>query len=221
MSLVGFAKSNKGLEFGWAQPDDQDQFYQRLSRNLRLIDAQLHNQWAHDSDKSLALSFAFFGGVISGESAWLIIADGKVGLTDDATNFVERDGDGNVVVNTNEFTHPDLIPMAQVVTRGGRVITLIDRRPELGGPGAAGGGDQITFSQILGVILQGQVPLGVVKQWEGFLVIDFTQLTGIATKAQLPASIAYEDEVNTFTLQQRIPDLEAVNFEALMRFHAG
>lgn len=205
MSLVGFAKSNKGLEFGWAQPDDQDQFYQRLSRNIRLIDAQLHNQWAHDPDTSFELSFAFFGGVISGESAWLIIPDGKVALTDDATNFVERDGDGNVVVNTNEFTHPDLIPMAQVVTQGGRVITLIDRRPELGGS-SVGGGGQITFPQILGVILQGQVPLAVVKQWEGSLAIDFTQLTGIATKAQLPASIAYEDEANVFSQSQTLQD---------------
>lgn len=41
---------------------------------------------------------------------------------------------------------------------------------------------------------------------------------GIAARSQLPAAIAYDDEANSFGLRQTIPDLEATNFEALMRF---
>ena len=41
---------------------------------------------------------------------------------------------------------------------------------------------------------------------------------GIAARSQLPAAIAYDDEANSFGLRQTIPDLEAVNFEAEMRF---
>jgi hypothetical protein len=41
---------------------------------------------------------------------------------------------------------------------------------------------------------------------------------GIAARSQLPAAIAYEDEMNTFGMLQTIPDLEAVNHEALWRF---
>ncbi len=41
---------------------------------------------------------------------------------------------------------------------------------------------------------------------------------GIAARTQLPSPIAYEDEANSFGLRQEIVDLEAVNFEALMRF---
>ena len=41
---------------------------------------------------------------------------------------------------------------------------------------------------------------------------------GIAARSQLPAAVAYEDEANQFGLRQTIPDLEAENLEALMRF---
>lgn len=41
---------------------------------------------------------------------------------------------------------------------------------------------------------------------------------GIAARNQLPATVAYEDEPNTFGPRQTIPDLEATNFEALLRF---
>jgi len=41
---------------------------------------------------------------------------------------------------------------------------------------------------------------------------------GVAARTQLPAEVAYEDEANQFVLLQTIPQLEAVNHEALWRF---
>lgn len=48
--------------------------------------------------------------------------------------------------------------------------------------------------------------------------IPFEKITGVAARGQLPNAIAYEDEPNEFTERQTIPDLVAVNFEALVRF---
>ena len=59
------------------------------------------------------------------------------------------------------------------------------------------------------------------RPWRELLSIAFTQLTGVATRLQLPPEIAYEDEVNTFTLANNFADLRAPDFEALFRFHAG
>lgn len=216
-NLVGFAKSNKDIEFGWARGGDEEQLLQRLTDNLRQIDAQLQNQFAHNPRESFQLRYAFFGGVVDAGASWEVILDGSILLPDDATSFVERTPGGTVVSNTTEFTYPDNVPMAEARTSNGEIVDVLDRRPELGAATGAGAG-VITFADIVGQILPGQVPLAVVKQWESFLSIDFTQLTGVATRAQLPPEIAYEDEPNTFLLKQTIPVLEAVNFEALLRF---
>jgi len=49
--------------------------------------------------------------------------------------------------------------------------------------------------------------------------LPFAKITGVAARFQLPGSIAYEDESNTFIPRQNIRDLSAPNFEALMRFN--
>lgn len=41
---------------------------------------------------------------------------------------------------------------------------------------------------------------------------------GVAARTQIPALVAYEDEANSFSELQTIPQLEAVNHEALWRF---
>lgn len=51
--------------------------------------------------------------------------------------------------------------------------------------------------------------------------LPFNAITGTGVKGQLPPEIAYEDEVNTFTLAQNMADLRAPEFEALMRQRAG
>ncbi len=214
--LVGFAKSNKSIEFGWSR-DEGEQFFERLTQNLRQIDEAVHHQWANNPRQNFELKYAFFGGVIDAGASWVIIDDGDITLPNGATSFVERGTGGTVSSNTTAFSHPDAIPMAEVRTRDGEIIDVFDCRPELGAPSGSVG-TTITFPEIVGVILDGQVPLSAVKQWEALLAIDFTQLTGVATRAQLPSEIAYEDEANTFSEVQTIPELEAPNIEALLRF---
>lgn len=50
--------------------------------------------------------------------------------------------------------------------------------------------------------------------------LSFADIDGIAARGQLPAQIAYEDEANTFDQRQTIADLQAPEFEAIMRFVA-
>jgi hypothetical protein len=59
--------------------------------------------------------------------------------------------------------------------------------------------DTLPFTKITGVILAGQVPLGVVKQHEAALEIAFTQLIGQIADAQVPASA-----VNQYIQQKEV-----------------
>jgi hypothetical protein len=192
--IVGFATSEKGVESGWSRGQADEQFFQRLARNLVQIDRQLHNQWAANERRHLGLKFAYFGGVIDTGVDWTVVAASEITLTDDAVNYIERSDAGVVTANTLGFTYPDWIPMAEVTTRGGEIIEVIDRRPEIGGAPTGGGGGTITFPMIVGVILDSQVPLTAVQQWEGFLSIAFTQLTGQIADAQVPESAVTQHE---------------------------
>ena len=214
--LIGFAKSNKNIEFGWSRVGDEEQFLERLTRNLRQLDQAVQHQWANNPRENFALSYAFFGGVVDSGTEWVIVADGSISLPNNATSFVERGTGGTVSSNLTEFGHPTFIPMAEVRTSEGEIIDVVDRRPELGFP--SGASSPISFSEIVGVILDGQVPLSAVKQWEAFLDIDASQIVGIIDRGNLPPEIAYEDEANTFDQVQTIPQLEAPNLEALLRF---
>jgi len=215
--LIGFAKSNKNIEFGWSRGGDEEQHLERLTRNLRQIDQAVLNQWANDPRQNFRLSYAFFGGIIDSGTGWVAVDPGTIDLPDDATSFVERGLGGAVSTNTIEFGHPDFIPMAEVRTRAGEIVDIIDCRPMLGDP-TGSSGTTITFPEIVGVILDSQVPLSAVKQWEAFLDINASQLVGIVDRSNLPPEIAYEDEANTFDQLQTIPQLEAPNIEALLRF---
>ena len=212
----GDSTTDKELELGWSRGVDDEQFFQRLLGNLRQIDAQLHNQFAHNPKQDLGLKFAVFGGTIQTATEWTFVGPQTITLPDGATSFVERGTGGAILANQTEFTFEN-IPIAEVRTKTGLIELVTDRRPELGEP-AGGAAVSITFAEIIGVILDSQVPLSAVKQHEGSLAIDFTQLTGVATRAQLPPEIAYEDEANTFGPLQTIPQLEAPNLEALLRF---
>ena len=214
--LIGFAKSNKNIEFGWSRGGDEEQFLERLTRNLRQIDQAIQHQWANNPREDFALSYAFFGGVVDSGTEWVIVPDGAIDLPDNATSFVQRGTGGAVSSNLVAFDHPAFIPMAEVRTSRGEIVDILDRRPELGAP--EGGGSSISFPEIVGVILDAQVPLSAVKQWEAFLDIDASQIVGIIDRGNLPPEIAYEDEANTFDQLQTIPQLEAPNLEALLRF---
>ena len=204
MPFSGQEVSEKGFPGGW-DADADSSTAQRIFRVTQLLEAMVFRPFAWDRFNSLGLRYNFHGGYIdNGIDDWLLIPDGSVDLANDSTNFIERSDAGNVVVNQSGFTYLGFIPMAEIKARSGSLVptSYIDRRPEIGGAPAGTGGGTITFAQIIGVILDPQVPLSAVAQWEAFLSIAFTQLTGVATKAQLPASIAYEDESNFFSVLQ-------------------
>jgi len=186
--IVGFSSSEKGIESGWSQERDQEQFLQRLARNLVQIDQQLHNQFAANPRQHLGLKFAHFGGIVDTGAAWTVVPAGDVELDDNMVNYVERSDAGVVQANVVDWTYPGWIPMYEVRTRNGQIIESLDRRPETGAAPTGGGGGVITFSMIIGQILDSQVPLSAVAQWQGLLSIAFTQLTGTIADAQVPQS---------------------------------
>jgi hypothetical protein len=182
-----------------------------------LLEALVFSSWGWDRFTSSRLKYAFRGSIIDTGAAWTIVPNGTVTVLDDTINFVERSDVGAVSVNQVGFTHPAQIPMAQVTTQRGQIVDVLDRRPEIGGA-PVGGTGAIEFSEIAGVILDSQVPLSAVQQWEEFLEINASQIVGILDRSNLPPEIAYEDEANTFSELQTIPQLEAPNLEALLRF---
>ena len=216
MSFSGRETTNKGFPTGW-RPGADDQDAQRVLRTTLLLEALVFSSWAWDRFNTSRLKYAYRGGVIDSGAAWVVKANSTITLVDDATNFVQRTDQGVVSVNQMDFTYPAQIPMAQVTTQAGQITNVIDRRPEIGGA-PEGSTGSITFPEIVGIILDSQVPLSAVKQWESFLDINASQIVGIIDRANLPPEIAYEDEANTFSELQTIPLLEAPNLEALLRF---
>ena len=188
---VGFSTSEKKLEFGWSKGADQDQFLERLRRNIAQLDGEVHHQFAWDPEGSFGLSFAYFGGIVDSTAAWILVPAGTLTLPDNtATIYIERVlASGAVTQNLVGWTYPTSAPIAEVTTRAGNITDVIDRRPhDVAGAGGGSGGCT-TFSCLLGQILDAQVPLSAVKQWEADLSIAFTQLTGIIANSQLPDPI--------------------------------
>ena len=199
---VGFSTSEKKLEFGWSEGGNQDQFLERLRRNIAQLEGEVHHQFAWDPDGSFGLSFAYFGGIVDSSAAWIVVPAGTLTLPDNTpTIYIERVlVSGAVTQNLAGWTYPTSAPIAEVTTKAGNITDVIDRRPhDVAGGGGGGGGGCTTFPCLLGQILDAQVPASAVIQHEALLTIAFTQITGIATKLQLPVSIAYEDEINIFT----------------------
>ncbi len=184
MPFSGQEVSEKGFPRGW-DADAEDQASQRQFRIAQLLEAMTFRPFAWDRFNSLNLKYAYHGGYIDAGSEWVLIPDSVdtanggtfIALQDGATNFIERTDAGVVVVNQSGFTYLDHIPMAQIDARNGSFVgtTYIDRRPEIGGAPSSIS-DTISFDQIIGQILAGQVPLEVVKQWESQLCISAANL---------------------------------------------
>jgi hypothetical protein len=195
MPFSGEEVSEKGFPRGW-DADAEDLASQRVFRVTQLLEAMTFRPFSWDRFNSLNLKYAFHGGYIDTGAAWLLVDDGDVALVDGATNFIERTDAGNVVVNQTEFTYDLHIPMAIIKARNGAFVgsTYIDSRPEIGGAPATGGGGQITFSQIVGSILDSQVPLSAVAQHQFQLLIRFTQLIDSIADSQVPESAVTQHE---------------------------
>lgn len=201
MPFSGGELSEKGFPRGW-DADAEDQASQRVFRITQLLEAMVFRPFSWDRFNSLNLKYAYHGGYIDTGAAWLRIEDSAeaggtfVTLVNGATNFIERTDAGNVVVNQSGFTYDLHIPMAQIDARQGRFVptSYIDSRPEIGGAPASGGGGQITFSQIIGQILDAQVPLSAVAQYQFDLFLSFTQMIDSIADSQVPESAVTQHE---------------------------
>jgi len=194
---IGFSSSTeKKLEYGWSKLGDEEQFYERLTRNMLQLDAEIHHQFAFDPDGSHQLTFAHFGGVYDDGAAWQLAPDGTLLLPDDtAAIYIERDiASGGVIQNLVGFTYAGRAPMCIVTTAHGEITDVVDRRPHDVAGGGGGGGGCVTFPCLAGVILDAQVPLTAVKQYESFLAISFTQMTDSILDAQVPESAVTQHE---------------------------
>ena len=168
MPFSGGEVSEKGFPSGWEAPAE-DATSQRVFRITRLLEAMVFRPFSWDRFNSLNLKYAFHGGYIDAGDKWLLIDNGFVTLVEGAEiNFIERSDAGQVSVNQTGFTYPESIPMAEIKARNGSFVerTYIDRRPEIGGAPTAGGGAAISFPQIIGQILDSQVPLSAVQQYQ-------------------------------------------------------
>ena len=167
MPFSGSEVSEKGFPSGWEAPAE-DATSQRVFRITRLLEAMVFRPFSWDRFNSLNLKYAFHGGYIDAGDKWLLIDNGFVTLVEGAEiNFIERSDAGQVSVNQDKFTYPEFIPMAQINARNGSSVasTYIDRRPEIGGA-PQGTTGTISFAQIVGQILDSQVPLSAVAQYQ-------------------------------------------------------
>jgi len=167
MPFSGSEVSEKGFPSGWEAPAE-DLSSQRVFRITRLLEAMVFRPFSWDRFNSLNLKYRFHGGYIDAGDRWLLIPNGEVTLVEGPDpNFIERSDAGQVTVNQSGFTYPESIPMAQINARNGSFVerTYIDRRPEIGGA-PTGGGGAISFDQIIGQLLDSQLPLSAVQQYQ-------------------------------------------------------
>lgn len=80
-----------------------------------------------NSATTTGTTWGYHGGNIRDDNTVTVIADGTTGLVDDATNYIEIDGAGNVTDNTTGFTSGK-IPIRLVVCADGEQSTSTDKR---------------------------------------------------------------------------------------------
>lgn len=118
---------NLGLTFltsGQLQPEVT------VNGDLSILDSLLLGAAAFGNNPATTtgLTYGYFGASIYSNGANVALANGTIGLTASATNYVQRTALGVVSVNTTGFT-VGLIPMAQVVTGASSITTITDKRP--------------------------------------------------------------------------------------------
>lgn len=96
----------------------------------------LPGQYAERSAAHSGLDFGYYGGLVHNDNVVTTTADGTVTLTNAATNYVEVNiSTGAVTANTSSFTS-GRIPLFTVVTSGGSISTVTDKRTWARGGGA-------------------------------------------------------------------------------------
>lgn len=147
---LGEQRTAKGLLVNPLPSDPA--FSQRHQRDLEILDSFAYEQFAWDQMQSYGLTFAYKGGVVTSSGAAERVEDGTIVLADNATNYVERDLDGNVYVNQTGFTLA-LSPMAVVTTRDGAIEDVRDWRLPTGTTVSGEFAGTIDASQVVSGIL--------------------------------------------------------------------
>jgi hypothetical protein len=105
--------------------------YDSLDARLDAIAAAstfLPGQYAERSAAHSGLNFGYYGGLVHNDNVVTSTSDGTVALTNATTNYVEVNvSTGAVTANTSGFTS-GRIPLFTVVTSGGAISTVTDKR---------------------------------------------------------------------------------------------
>lgn len=115
-----------------------------VADRLEFIESMLSgatNFYGEDAANHSGLDFAYFAGKVRNDSVIYDTVAGTVTLANNATNYIEVDpASGTVSANTSGFTSGQ-IPLFQVVTAGGAISTVTDKRTwAVAGTGGEGGG---------------------------------------------------------------------------------
>ncbi len=118
--------TDKGVAHGWTLGENN--WKDANDESQLRISAMLLNAWAQKRSTTTGLTYGYHGGMAVVAGAFSVVADGTTALADATTNYVERTAAGVVTDNTTGFS-ADKIPMAIVVTAGGAITSVTDRRP--------------------------------------------------------------------------------------------
>ena len=137
----------------------------------------ISNLFNENSSTTTGLTWGYTAGTLRNDNTITSVSAGTMGLSDDATNYVELKLDGTMTTNTTAFT-TSRIPIRQITTSGGAQTVSTDKRcffpvrevplqVAQGGTGlitltdhcilVGSGADDITP---LGVATNGQIPIG-------------------------------------------------------------
>lgn len=105
----------------------QQQAYRVTSINENFEAVSVAGMFGVRREATVALAFAYYGGLMLSDGAFSTIANGTVSLTASATNYIERTRAGIVSKNTTAFT-AGLIPLYTAVTSTSGITTLTDYR---------------------------------------------------------------------------------------------
>ena len=139
VSAVTFYSSTADILFDGDDYNAAISGYDSLDARLDAIAASstfLPGQYAERSAAHSGLNFGYYGGLVHNDNVVTSTSDGTVALTNAATNYVEVNiSTGAVTANTSGFTS-GRIPLFTVVTSGGSISTVTDKRTWARGGGA-------------------------------------------------------------------------------------
>lgn len=142
------------------------------------------------------LTYGYLGGNVRVATTVATVAAGTVSLTNNTSNYVECDGAGAVSANTTGFTAGSF-PMAQIVTSGGAISSVTDKRAWLA-YGVSNSDARLNAYDIAGGFVGKPTASGIGLNFIAVRAFTLPQnLTGSYAKAQTAAT-----GTTTFTLKK-------------------